>query len=133
MRYFAICAALCSVMLCGCHESMEQRAQREAREFTKKYCPTPVQNNFRTDSVAFEMDTKTYHYYCSAVGDLDNVKVFDIHREKIAEILLTNIRESTSFRPYMKEGFAFQWTLRSDKDNKKVYFDRRYTPKDYNK
>ena len=51
MRYFAICAALCSVMLCGCHESMEQRAQREAREFTKKYRPTPVQNNFRTDSV----------------------------------------------------------------------------------
>ena len=46
---------------------------------------------------------------------------------------MTNIRESTSFRPYMKEGFAFQWTLRSDKDKKKVYFDRRYTPKDYNK
>ncbi|WP_297218503.1 hypothetical protein [uncultured Prevotella sp.] len=133
MRYFAFCAALCSIVLCGCHESMEKRAQREAREYTEKYCPTPVQNFTRTDSVVFEMDTKTYHYYCSAVGDLDNAKVFDLNRSKIADALLLNVRENTSFRPYKKEGFAFQWTLRSDKDKKTVYFDRKFTSKDYNK
>ena len=102
MRYFAFCAALCSVVLCGCHESMEKRAQREAREYTEKYCPTPVQNFTRTDSVVFEMETKTYHYYCSAVGDLDNAKVFDLNRSKIADALLLNVRENTSFRTRRK-------------------------------
>ena len=53
MRYFVFCAALCSVLLSGCHENMEKRAQREAREYTEKYCPTPVQNFTRTDSVVF--------------------------------------------------------------------------------
>jgi len=103
----------CSVLLCSCHESLEKRAQREAREYTEKYCPTPEQNYTRTDSVVFDINTKTYHYYCSVTGILDDKKIFDNNRQKLTE--------------------AFQWTLRSDKNKNVVYFDKRYTPKDYSK
>ena len=99
-----------AILLSSCHESLEKRAQREAREYTEKYCPTPVRDYVRTDSVSF-----------------------DINREKIAEALQTQINEGTNFRAYKKAGFSFQWTLRSDKDKKMVYFDKKYTPKDYNK
>lgn len=123
----------CSVLLCSCHESLEKRAQREAREYTEKYCPTPEQNHTRTDSVVFDINTKTYHYYCSVTGILDDKKIFDNNRQKLTEALLATVKENTSFRSYKKEGFAFQWTLRSDKNKNVVYFDKRYTPKDYSK
>ena len=119
-------------MLCGCHESLEERAQREAREYTAKYCPTPEQNHTRTDSVTFDIESRTYHYYCSVTGDLDDQKVFDENNKKIADLLLNSVKENTGFKAYKAEGFSFRWTLRSDKDKKTVYFDKRFTPKDYN-
>lgn len=72
MKQLIIGIVACAALLCSCHENMEKRAQREAREYTEKYCPTPVQNYTRTDSVVFDIDTKTYHYYCSITGDLDD-------------------------------------------------------------
>ena len=133
MKHILSCIVAGSVLLCGCHESFEKRAEREAREYTEKYCPTPVQNYTRTDSVAFDMTSKTYHYYCSITGALDDKKIFDLNRQKLTDMLLANVKENTSFRAYKKEGFAFQWTLRSDRDKRIVYYDRRFTAKDYNK
>ena len=133
MKQILLCCIAGAALLCGCHESLEKRAQREAREYTEKYCPTPVQNYTRTDSVVFDMDTKTYHYYCSITGQLDDRKVFDLNRQKLTDALLANIKENTSFRAYKKEGFAFQWTLRSDSDKRVVYYDKRFTPKEYDK
>ena len=132
MKHLIFGIIACSLLLCSCHENLEKRAQREAREYTEKYCPTPLQNYTRTDSVAFDIKTKTYHYYCSITDALDDRKVFDLNRDKISEALLANIKDNTAFRPYKEEGFAFQWTLRSDKDKNVVYFDKRFTPKDYN-
>lgn len=133
MKHLAFGIVAASIILCSCHESLEQRAQREAKEYTEKYCPTPEQNYTRTDSVVFDMETKTYHYYCSVTGKLDDKAIFDTNRQKLSDALLDNVKENTSFRAYKKEGFAFQWTLRSDKDKNVVYFDRRFTPKEYNK
>ena len=133
MKHILYAALACMPLLCGCHESLEKRAQREAREYTEKYCPTPVQNYTRTDSVVFDITTKTYHYYCSVTGMLDNKDIFEQNRAKLTEALLATINESTGFRAYKKEGFAFQWTLRSDKDKNTVYFDKRFAPEDYNK
>lgn len=133
MKHFAFDIVAASIILCGCHESLEQRALREAKEYTEKYCPTPEQNYTRTDSVVFDIATRTYHYYCSVTGQLDDKAIFDANRQKLSDALLDNVKENTSFRAYKKEGFAFQWTLRSDKDKNVVYFDRRFTPKEYNK
>ena len=131
MKQLIIGIVACAALLCSCHENMEKRAQREAREYTEKYCPTPVQNYTRTDSVVFDIDTKTYHYYCSITGDLDDQRVFDLNRQKISDALLVNLKDNTAFVPYKKEGFAFQWTLRSDKDKNVVYFDKKFTEKEY--
>ena len=120
-----------AVLLCGCHESLEQRAEREAREYTRKNCPTPVANYTRTDSVVFDVPTRTYHYYCSVVGDLDDPSVFDQNRDKLRQLLLQSVKDNTGFRAYKKEGFAFAWTLRSDKSPKTVYFEYTVTKKEY--
>jgi len=63
-----------ALVLVACNESLEDRAEREAREYTARYCPTPVVNNSRTDSVAFDKATKTYTYYCTLTGEYDSAE-----------------------------------------------------------
>ena len=43
-----------SAPLTSCQESLEERAEREAREYTEKHCPTPPQNDVITDSIVFD-------------------------------------------------------------------------------
>ena len=33
-----------AMTLAACHESIEDRAEREAREFTRRFCPTPTKD-----------------------------------------------------------------------------------------
>lgn len=131
MKTFLLCIIASTMLLCGCHESLEKRAAREAREYTEKYCPTPVQNYMRTDSVVFDVPSRTYHYYCSIMNELDDSTVFEANRAKFAESFLKTVNESTSMRAYKKEGFNFAWTLRSGKDPKKVWMEKTITEKEY--
>ena len=122
-----------AALMVSCHESLEKRAQREAREYTEKNCPTPVLNYMRTDSVVFETNTRTYHYYLSVMNDLDDAKIFELNRKLIVDNFMKQVDESTSLRAYKQEGFNFAWTLRSGKDPKVTYYEKVYTPKEYNK
>lgn len=117
--------------LVGCHENFEQRAAREAKEYTEKYCPTPVQNCTRTDSVTFDIESKTFNYYCSVTDALDNHEVFENNKERIADALIKNIKENPGLRNYKKGKFCFAYILRSAKNPKTVYFTKRFTSKDY--
>lgn len=133
MKTFLYCTIASAILLCSCHESIEKRAQREAREYTKKNCPTPVLNYMRTDSVVFETNTRTYHYYLSVMNDLDDAKIFELNRKLIVDNFVKQVDESTTLRAYKKEGFNFAWTLRSGKDPKVTYYEKVYTPEEYNK
>ena len=110
MKTFLYCTIASAMLLCCCHESIEKRAQREAREYTERNCPTPVLNYMRTDSVVFEMN-----------------------RKLIVDNFMKQIDESTSLRAYKQEGFNFALTLHSGKDSKVKYFNKVYTPEEYNK
>lgn len=125
---------ICSCIVMGsCHESFEQRAAREAREYTEKYCPTPVLNYTSTDSVTFDIESKTFFYYCSLSGMLDDINIIDKKKDELAESLLQNIKENTGLRAYKREGFCFAYVLRSTKNNKVILFKKRFTPEDYKK
>ena len=131
MKTFLLCTIASTMLLCGCHENLEKRAAREAREYTEKYCPTPVQNYMRTDSVVFDVPSRTYHYYCSIMNELDDSVVFEANRAKFAESFIQTVNESTSLRAYKKEGFNFAWTLRSGKDPKKIWMEKTIREKEY--
>ena len=65
--YIGIFASL----LVSCTESLEDKAAREAKEYTEKYCPTPYVNDARTDSAAFDKTKKIYTYYISLRNKAD--------------------------------------------------------------
>jgi lipoprotein len=127
-----ILLALLSVFaLASCHESIEERAQREAKAYTEKYCPTPVNNFTRTDSVVFYPATKTYHYFCTFNGRMDNAEIIAQNQAAIRGQLLKAISESTELKAYKDAGFVFAYTCHSEKHPRQVLFEAKYTAKEY--
>ena len=120
-----------AALFTACNESLEKRAQREAKEYTEKFCPTPVSNYTRTDSVVFYPETKTYHYYCSFVDRMDDAEIINQNKHAIDEMLLKAIIQSTELKPYKEAGFSFAYTCHSDKEPQKVLFETKYTKKRY--
>lgn len=119
--------------LTACHESLEDRAAREAKDYTAKNCPTPVVNFTRTDSIVFEKATKTYHYYCSFADKMDNIDIINKNRNRIHTELLKSIVDNTNMNPYKEAGFKFAYTCYSISKKGEVLYEDSFSAKDYNK
>lgn len=119
-----------SVLLAGCHESLEQRARREAQEYTKKNCPTPWVNYTRTDSVVFDTSSRTYTYYCSVNDRMDDADLIKAHTADITNGLQEELSQNTAIKTYKEAGFAFAYVMRSYKDKRQVLYQHTFTAKD---
>ena len=107
--------------LSSCQESLEDRAARQAKEYTERYCPTPVVNYSRTDSIVFDKKRK-YIYYLSFCDLLDDPKIIEENRDKITDMLTQSVRESTGLKNFIEAGFKFEYVCHSEKEPKKVLF-----------
>lgn len=127
------CAFMMStiVVFSSCHESLEDRAAREAAEYTRKYCPTPVVNNTRTDSVVFNKQSKTYTYYCSFTDKFDDAKVIQANSKSITDGLLSAIKDNPGIKIYKEAGFSFQYIVHSAQAPGKVLYQHNFTSKEY--
>lgn len=112
--------ALTALTATACQESLEEKASRDAKEYTRKHCPTPFINSTRTDSVTFDSATRTYTYHCTFKDILDNQEVINQNKAAISQGLTQSMLESTNMKPYVQAGFHFQYVCRSSKDPKNV-------------
>lgn len=119
-------------MLSSCQESIEERAEREAREYTLKYCPTPPQNDVITDSIVYHSATRTYSTYMTFTGKLDDAEIISAHDSEISEKMLQMVRSNTGIRAYKDAGFSFEYVCRSQKEKDKTLLHITFTQKDYN-
>ena len=91
--------------LSSCQESLEDKAARQAKEYTERYCPTPVVNYSRTDSIVFDKKRNVYIYYLSFCDLLDDPKIIEENRDKITDMLTQSVRESTGLKNFIEAGF----------------------------
>lgn len=124
-----ICIMLAAMALTACQESLEDRCAREAKEYTEKKCPAPVGENTVIDSLVFERDTHTMHYYYTLSGNADNPKALSAVDAR--GLLLNQIKNATSVKTYKDNGYNFAYTYHSAKDKGKVLFSVTLTEKDY--
>ena len=113
--YIGIFASL----LVSCTESLEDKAAREAKEYTEKYCPTPYVNDARTDSAAFDKTKKIYTYYISLRNKADNKKAIDANKDKLHKIQKEALDNNPGLKKYKEEHFTFRFvydTLQSGDD-----------------
>lgn len=122
---------LCTLSMFSCHESIEKRAAREAKEFTEKMCPTPVQNNTRTDSITFDEGTRTMNYYYTFVGPADNEENIKQTEDELIDILRKAIKENVDLKVYKDAHFNFRYIYHSEKAPKKTLLDATFSDKDY--
>ena len=130
MQALGISLLLCFT-LSACHESLSDRAARESKEYTEKFCPTPVINDERTDSMSFDKTTRTMNYYRTLSGKADNPQVIKFNAKKLRSVLLKALIDDPSSQAYKNAGFNFHFLYRSAKHKGKILFEVIYTPKNY--
>lgn len=113
VKTFAL-ALGCISVFASCHESLEDRAEREAKEFTQKFCPTPPENGVITDSIVFNKATRTRTYHYTFVNELDNEEALSLKKDEIVHGLLIQIRSNPQNKSYIEAGFAFSYVCRSE-------------------
>ena len=102
-----------ALFLTACQESLEDRCAREAKEFTRKNCPSKIEKNINIDSLTFERETHTLHYYYTLTGNADREGVM----EEIngLDILKENLKNSTAMKVYKENHYNFTYTYHSEK------------------
>lgn len=127
MRNIVFLTMTCA-LLCACHESLEERAAREAREFTEKNCPVRISELVVTDSMTFEPATSTIHYYMTVNGRADTT---DINKKQLRADMVESIKGATNLRVYKEAGFGFCYTFFSQKHPGEKVAEVNITKKDY--
>lgn len=110
-------------LLVSCTESLEDKAVREAKEYTKKVCPTPYVNDGRTDSASFDKSTRTYTYYMSLRGKADNALLINNNKKKLHEIQKESLDNNPGLKKYKEAHFSFRFIYHSAKNPKEVLLD----------
>ena len=120
---------LLSLFLTACHESLEDRCERESREYTTKHCPSKLDKNIRIDSLTFERETHTIHYWYTLTDFADQEGIMET--VDAVSVIKNELKNTTSMHVYKENKYNFRYTYHSEKDPKKVWFDVTLTSKDY--
>jgi len=117
------------LLLTACQESLEDRCARETKEYTRKNCPAKMDNNIILDSLTFERETHTLHYYYKLTGFADQDTI--VKKLDAVNILKEELRNTTTLKLYKDNHYRFAYTYRSEKNPEKVLLDVLLTDKDY--
>ena len=117
-------ATIAILGLSGCFESMEDRATREAQEYTEKNCPTPPNNNAILDSLTFDKPTLTFCHHQKLIGPADvDASIFESKRLQMHQGLVHEVRGNLNYKIYIEEGYHFAFLCRSGSTGEVLFVD----------
>ncbi len=116
-------------LMTACQESLEDKCEREAMDYTRRNCPMKMDNNSILDSLVFERATRTIHYYYTLTGLADRDSILE--KVDAIDVLRNEVKNSTALRVYKENKFKIAYTYRSEKDPKKIRMEVMFTEKDY--
>lgn len=117
-----------ALLAASCQESLEDRAAREARDFTRKNCPVKQSDVITTDSLVFDKATLTLHYCLSLSGAADTTA---IRKDELRRDMVKALKGNTSIKKYKEAGYNFRYTFYSTKHKGMTLYDVNITKKDY--
>ncbi|MCI7010893.1 MAG: hypothetical protein MR905_04825 [Prevotella sp.] len=115
----------------ACQESLPERCQREAREYTAKKCPAAIDEFTVMDSLTFDAPTLTLHYYYSLRGSADDPTRVGQMQESLRKSLIDQVKNSTQLKAYKDEGYNFAYTYHSARRPQLVLYSLKVTAADY--
>ena len=81
------------------------------------------------DSLTYEPQTRTLHYYYTITGAADSVG--RLNPEAARSALLTELKNTTSMMAFKEAGFAFAYTYHSQRHRGTVLYETVFKAKDY--
>lgn len=126
-RLVYISVIACSLL--ACQESLEDRCAREVKEDNDKKYPVRVSEDLTIDSVTFDREGHTLHYYYTLSGYVDDIKT--VEELDLRNMLRDEVKNSTVIKTYKDNGYNFAYTYYSHKDRGKILFDVTFGEKDY--
>lgn len=109
--------------LVACTESLEDKAERKAKEYTEKYCPTPFVDESRTDSAVFDKASRTYTYYITLRGKADKPEVINANKKKLHDLQKQALDNNPNIKNYKEAHFSFRYVYHSASNPKQVLLD----------
>ena len=120
-----------ALSLSACHhDTLDDRAEQITQDYTRRYCPTPVQDMQRTDSLTFTRVTHTFNFYYTLTDKADNAGVIAKQTGKIVKELLRQLKDNTSYKVFKEAGFNFHYVFRSS-STKAVLIESTFGQKQY--
>ena len=115
--------------LSACQESMEDRAARDASETTAKRCPMRLNDDgtLILERITFDKNTRTWKQDFLLEASPEAIEQLDMR-----DILLKELKNMPSYKPYMENNFVFQYVFCDMTNPKDTLMDIKLTPKDYN-
>lgn len=113
----------------ACQESIEEKAARDARNITQKKCPMPLgdDGNIILERVDFDIPTRTWIEELL----LDFPEDGELNEEEIRNALIYELKNTPSYKPYIDNGFNFQYLYCRMSNPKDTLINMTLTTKDY--
>ena len=83
------------------------------------------------DSMTYEPQTRTIHYYYSIYNEGDKKANVEANKQLLQQILLNGIKTDTASKLYKEAGFNFRFTYCSGKNPKTILLDETYKKGQY--
>ena len=97
----AIYSLFLASLVVSCTENLEDKAVREAKEYTEKYCPTPYVNRNKAD----------------------NKKAIDANKDKLHKLQKEALDNNPGLKVYKDAHFTFRFVYYSAKNPKEILLD----------
>ncbi len=117
------------LLLVSCQETMDERCDRECKEYTKKKCPALITTGVTIDSLIFTQESRTLTYYFTTEGVLDDMEALKQH--DLRGMLLKELKNSTAMKEYKEAGYNFSYVYYSTKNKGTRLFEATFLKKDY--
>lgn len=126
-------AAAATALLCGCRESYDERLERIVAEQSRKMCPIQVEPHNTLDSMTYSPASRTYCYWYTLSGPLDEPAVREEmarKRQMLHNQLLERLRNSVELKEAKEHEVNFRYAYRSASTGKTV-LQLDFHPADY--
>lgn len=120
-------------ILAGCAENLADRTAREAKDYTRRNCPTPPQNYLILDSITFDKSATVLARHYRITGIADRPEQVASKKAELREALINSIINDTSLEKLKQAGYSFAYIYRSDSHRETILFQDTIVEADYTK
>lgn len=104
------CAFL--LMACG-RQSFDEKCEREARDYTARHCPMPIEQNVMFDSMVYHRGQSVMAYCYTLSGSLDQADVIRQNATVFKQKLVEAVRNSVEMKKYTQKGIRIDYLYHS--------------------